>query len=296
MNRRSIVVISLIMAACLTTNNVASVTQSGQQGKISSDEVATILSRFKSNDYSERSEAFFNLFEKSLGVTLSSTPQELSPVLSQLIKTYADRSDQIKLGLIGLLEKENEYIRAHEEKVFRVTGETLTEDFSDYYSVLITVVADLKDPRAVYSLIGCISTGRIATSGLAALGRTALGPALDLLNNPDEVKRSSALMALVAMLDQPDITSDPAAKEKSKQALVRSARDNNHYLRLTAIRGFEKLLELGDADVIPLLEYLAQNDPYIAESTLPGSETRSLRYVVREAAGRVLQAKKIGTQ
>lgn len=194
------------------------------------------------------------------------------------------------MGFIGLLEKENAYLREFEEKVFKVTGESLTEDYTEYYAELITVVTTLKDPRAVNSLAGCITTGGIATSGLAALGRTALDPVLGLFDSSDENTRQSAAIAMVEMLDQADISGDSSAKEKVKRVLIRSAKDDNHNVRLAAIGGLEKLLRLGDVDVIPLLEDMAQNDPYRLDSSLPGSDTHS--YVVREAARKVLQAKK----
>jgi len=197
-------------------------------------------------------------------------------------------ADEINLMLIRLLETENNLIREHEKK-FETTGETLTEEYTNYHGDLIGTVAGLKDSRAVIALVGSINTGNMATNGLAELAPFSINAVAEKADSDDWSTRSSAVMTLSQMLEPASInrleTEIPGSHERIKQLLIKKAKDVDHSVRLSAIDGLAKL---PDADAIKVLEDVSKNDPY--ESNIAKGELKS--HPVREAAKKHLSRMK----
>ena len=285
MTKRMTILLSLVMIPALV---VLFTVGRGQEGQISSESIAKSISQFNDSNPDNRMQAFEALIQRGSGSILNGDVNQISSALAKIFKALPDSSDELKIGLITLLKTENLYMQQHAES-FKVTGQTLSEDYVNYHGNLIFAVSSLRDSRAVDSLVGCIESGEMATSGLAQLGVVAMDPVINLLNNKNESVRLSATIVLVGMLDQNEILQEanPVSRDKIKNAIIRSAKDNNHYTRISAINGLEKLSLHGDGDAVKLLEQLAQNDPF--ESVQQGG--KSNEYPVRDAANKALRKK-----
>lgn len=182
--------------------------------------------------------------------------------------------DQTKLAVIGLLVRENSYV---------ATKANLTAEYAEYYPDLIDKVSALRDPRSLDALLGCITTGDMATRGLARLGPIAVRPVIARLESSDFHIRQAAASVLSEMLE-PDARTkldDPALLGTVRRGLLRAAFDTYPYVRMSAIEG---LAAIGGPEVDALLEKIALEDPY--EASMHGAD-RGV-YPVREAARSVL--------
>ncbi len=121
-------------------------------------------------------------------------------------------------------------------------------------------VTSLKDVRSLNALIGVIQTGNMATRALAEFGSAALDRVVAVLDSGDYHKRQGASYALAQMLDPKNApkVSDPASREKIKNALIRAARDESSWVRLGGIKG---LTRLDEPEIIRFLQDLATGDP-----------------------------------
>ncbi len=253
----------------------------GQDQKItvSADEVTALLTQLEDSQWQARSEAFYRLLRVTEKKDASAKPYS---ALSSLLEAFPEKADQIKAALIKLLERENSFRTEHASR-YAIAGALLSEPFTNYYADLISVVAKLRDVRSLNTLLSAIDTGNMATRGLAGLGRPALDPIILRLKDKDIIVRNGATIALKQMLlpDNVEKISDPISKAKIKRALVQQTADEDPFVRISAIEG---LALLKDPEVIPLIERLAESDPYQA-SQHGGSENL---YPVREAAEKLL--------
>ncbi len=284
MNKRGFGLALLAITICV--GFVITLSQ-GQGEKSLSDEITRLINQFRDSSPDRRSEAFYRLIERGFGGDLQGRTDQIPFALSRLFAALPDKSNEIKVALIELLEKENSFVQENDRE-FRVTGKTkLTEEYLSFYGDLIAAVSALRDTRSVNSLVGSIATGNMATRGLAALGPNALDTVIEQLDS-DEVRiRSSAVRVLAHMLSPENSgkVSDPAFRKKIKQGLIRGTQDENFNTRLSAVKGLEKLAQLGEPDVIPILEQLAQGDTY--KVSRPGGNDSS--YPVRDAANKSLK-------
>ncbi len=232
------------------------------------------LQGMKDDKWEVRSKAFYNLIRLGAGsIAYVQLP------LEDLLKRSPNRAAGIKISLIHLLEKENQLVQ-HSEK----TRGRLTEAYTNYYGDVIVAVVTLKDIRSMNALLGAISTGWMAVRTLAEFAPASLYPVLAKLNDKDPLVRSSALGVLQEMLSPPnyDKVKQPESRHKIKQAFLSGTRDENAIVRAAAVRG---LAALGDPDVIPIVEELAQHDPdYLPRQGEGGSNL----YYVRNQARRAL--------
>ncbi len=255
---------------------------------VQNDQVVKLLKQMKAADYNSRRIAFYELLDLGFGSKFNGQTWQIPSALSKLSRKRQTDADEINITLIGLLETENNLIREHEKK-FGQTGETLTEDYTDYYGDLIAAVAGLKDSRSVTALVGAINTGNMATNALAELAPFSINMVTEKVDSDDLLVRGSATRVLSKMLEPTNInrleTQLPGSREKIKQLLVKKAKDADHNIRLTAINGLAKLQ---DADAVSVLEDVSKNDPY--ESKGAKGEIKS--YPVREAAKKHLSRMK----
>jgi HEAT repeat protein len=131
----------------------------------------------------------------------------------------------------------------------------------------------------------------MAQDGLAALGESALTLVAEGIRTQDTNRaahyRVLQKMASAANLQRFD--APQAARDKLKVLLKAGVAEPDVFSRLEVVDG---LAALGDPDVIPLLQNLAETDPYRSEDT-------QHQYPVREKAARALahiQAKQQASQ
>ncbi|HEX8197646.1 MAG TPA: HEAT repeat domain-containing protein [Pyrinomonadaceae bacterium] len=252
--------------------------QSATRTNVQNDQIESLLTQMKNSDWNARRTAFYELLKLGFGGDFHGQTAQIPSALFKLSKKHPENSDKINITLIRLLETENNFIRKQEKK-FEQTGETLTEEYTNYHGDLIGTVAGLKDSRSVNALVGAINTGNMATKGLAALAPFSIDIVAEKVDSDDWSTRSSATRALSQMLEPTNInrleSEAPGSREKIKNLLIRKAKDADYNVRLAAINGLGKLQ---DRDAAQVLEDISRNDMY--QST-KGSTTS---YPVREAA------------
>jgi HEAT repeat protein len=234
-----------------------------------------LLKQLESASWETRASAFYQLIGVGLGKTFDGETSQMESIVSKLLATDPGAENRTRLGLIGLLDRENAVVRRQRVE-FENTGKTLTEAYVNYYGDLIAAVGALDDVRSVGALLGAITTGGMATRGLARLGRPALQPSLQELNSADPLTRSAALRVLSEMVSSEGFSVDAASSSQIRDAMVKSLTDQDSNVRIAAVEGVAKL---NDPRLRPLIEKLATKDPYQMENTYP----------VREAATRVLR-------
>jgi len=201
------------------------------------------------------------------------------PNLADLAKQDPSETDRLRLGLIRLLTVENETVRNAKRTGLRFT----TEEHSDYYGDLIGAVADLNDKRAIPALLGAITSGGMATRGLARFGEQALTPVLNRLSDPDPLVRASVLWTVRHMLRM-GTASDLSCHARIEAALRSSLRDPDFVVRSAAISAVEYLDDR--QEFVPTLRELAEHDP----ERIPGkSDDGGEHYPVRLEAKRLLE-------
>ena len=281
--RRSYVV--FLIAALSLTAVVVAVGYS-QKEPASVDEVTHIIQRFHDEKSEQRAEAFYQLIEKGLGRALAGQTYLIPQSLSRTFKHQPTQSDQIKVELIGLLERESSYLKAHFIE-FQKTGKTLSHEYTNYHGDLIAAVAALQDVRAVNGLVEVITTGNLATQGLAMLGDNALDAVIEKLGEGDELVRNSATRVLKQMLEmnyENKVSLSSSAIEKLKAVFIKTVQDNNHYVRIAAVEGLTEIAKRGDTDVLPLIEQIALGDTYKIR------REKEDAYPVREVAKKSLRS------
>lgn len=179
-------------------------------------------------------------------------------------------TDNVKVGVMELLATENAFVRSRQ---------TLAEAYFDYYIDVISQVADLNDSRSLDALLGSMTTGHIATRGIARLGRVALTPVIVRLDNGNVHVRQAAAVVLSEMLER--VPDDGVARKEIRSALFKAASDEYPYVRISAIEGIAKI---GDAEALALLHKIAVEDTY--DASVHGGD-RGV-YPVREAARSLL--------
>jgi len=238
-------------------------------------ELKAVLEEFKAPEWKTRAEAFYQLIRLGGGEW-----GNVAGAVKNVLHDYPDQSEQVKLALIRLLERENtqfgEYLRKHEDR----------GKFTDYQGDVINAVITLKDPRSMDALLGAFMTGFTAVlRALAEFAPLSLDPVLARLDDPDPTARITALEVLEDMIRPANYekVKDPAYRSKIKHTFLRATSDHDPVVREVGVRG---LAALGDTDVIPLLEKMACEDrghyPRRTDSSW------SDYYLVREAAKQAL--------
>jgi hypothetical protein len=281
--RRNIMLNKLLTALVIAVLSVggfiyAFKSQSATKANVQNYQIESLLKQMQAAEWNTRSTAFYKLLDLAFGGKFNGQTWQIRSALSKFSRKRPTYADEINLTLIRLLETENNFLREHGEK-FEQTGETLTEEYTNYHGDLIGTVADLKDSRAVNALVGAINTGNMATDGLAEIASFSLNIIAEKVDGSDSLTRHSATRVLSHMLEPANInrleTEIPGSREKIKNLLIKKAKDADYNVRLSAIDGLAKLQ---DADAVKVLEEVSENDLY--QSTKGGTTS----YPVREAA------------
>src|SRR5712691_1495928 len=183
-----------------------------------------------------------------VGQLQSVDPRVRMTAFYALQPTANSSSDEVRLGLINLLQTEVEYEKSDPSL-------PAPDGHGSYFGELIDIVASFKDERAIGALSGAIDTGRIATSALAAFGQASLTTVITILNAGEAGHRIGAAVVLGQMLTPDNIgaVSDLVSLARMKQALVGAGFDNNKYVRMAVADGMVRLRQVTNpaaADVI----------------------------------------------
>jgi hypothetical protein len=134
--------------------------------------ITATVERMASKDLATREAALFEL-----GAEISEVRRggdnSFSDVLARFFALHPQEADQVKMGLINLLQADN-----YDFMNPKTAPGTYTENDSEHHAEMIQIVAGLHDERSIPALVGAISTGTMATDGLLQFGDKALGPVL----------------------------------------------------------------------------------------------------------------------
>ena len=212
----------------------------------SADQVSQALAGMKSTSWEDRSKAF----------------GDASELLSSAQLTSAE-TDRLKVGIIQLLDHENNGgLKEPESVKAEDYGEGYGEDKSEYYAGLITFVAEMNDGRAIPALLGAANTGGIATRGIARFGKSAIGPAVNQVASSNAHLAEGGLWAIREILEM-RTAEDVDSHRQIKDALRLALKSADHDVRETAVFVVEYLDDR--MEFVPILEDIAQHDPYRAD-------------------------------
>lgn len=240
-------------------------------------QVSRILVQMGSENQPIRKAAFREMLNL---VLQGKSPGEVSlypEALSGFFSKNHDEADRVRTGFVHLLATENAVIHSGPQ-----INSTRTEDDSEYYAQVIAVVSSLNDEQAIPALMGAITSGGMATRGLARFGDKTLGPVLDQLQNQDPMTRSASLFTVRNMLKMRTLTS-PSSHDRVRSAIRSSLEDPESVVRSSAISALEYLDSR--EEFVLALKVLAEHDP----AKLPGSaDDGGELYPVRLKARRLL--------
>lgn len=259
-------------------------------GVATNEQISIALTNFQSPSWEKRSEAFYHLLAYGSSPGWDGRSYLISPRLASIFTAHPERQEELRLGLIRLLETENARVEA-QNKEFQKTGKTLTESYTNYYGDLIAAVSGLNDPRSLNALVGAMATGGMADRALAKLGASALDPLIAKFQSSDALIRGAAARTLTTMWE-PEYRanfSDSASRQKLKAVFLKAAVDEDGGVRVAGVRG---LALMPDADALAMLRKLAQSDPL----RMPGqADEGGPFYPVRRAARMALEQIGSGT-
>jgi hypothetical protein len=233
---------------------------------VDASRLSETLLHLRNGDQDAKETAFDELMEEIASENLSEPTYITEDALARFLSNHPDQADDVKLGLIQLLVQEND------------------SPDEDHYPLVIDAVASLNDERTIPALVGAMTTGGMAQSGLIKYGSRALEPIFEQLKGPNALMRASALGTAVTILKRGDASS----RRQVKGLLQSSLRDSESVVRAEAILLIECLPER--RDYMPSMEKLSTTDP----TRYPGKSDDGVDgdwyYPVRVQARRVLRA------
>lgn len=221
-----------------------------------------------------RAQAFYALLQRE--ASNIGTGRFIARVATaRLLREQSEQADRIKVALIGALERENAYVQNSQK-----SNKRLTETYTNYYGDLIGSVASLHDIRSLNGLLNAITTGGMATDGLADLGAPAVSRIIAKLQDSNVLVREGAARALGKFLQRPQFAQDQNAVAQARRGLIRALGDTSPFVRIAAVDSIVAIRNL--PEVKRKLENMAAKDPYRSK-TVP-----SVLFPVQEAAKHAL--------
>ena len=206
----------------------------------------------------------------SKGQELAFDP-EYPRVLATFFDQHPDQIEPVKLGLIDLLQADN---NAFTDR--KAAPGTYTERDTEHWATAIGLVSSLNDERAIPVLVGAMTTGGMAMNGILKYGQKALEPVLSKLNDPDPLVRSRALATAIVILQ---MKNDRASHARVVSIIRAGLTDVEFLVRSSALGAIETLAD--KAQFVPALQGIRDHDPFI----VPGQTN----YPLRTRADRLLQ-------
>jgi translation initiation factor 2 beta subunit (eIF-2beta)/eIF-5 len=161
-----------------------------------------------------------------------------------------------------------------------------------YYEYLCKIVGKSGDLRVLPLLVDY----HLDSSVLIDFGELAVDPVINVLKTSDnDTRKMSAIFALRDFLKDKEegYIASGEAREKIKKALVEAVSDKGMWTRAAVVKA---LGESGDRDFIPVLEKVAESDPYkIERDPIPGVDKdvppgkKVIRYLIRNDAKKALE-------
>ncbi|MGH9843601.1 MAG: HEAT repeat domain-containing protein [Blastocatellia bacterium] len=224
-----------------------------------------------------RLQAFYSLLRQE-PVNAAEGPFIARRTTARLLRAQAGRAERIKASLIEALARENAYVQNSERRNFQ-----LTEAYTDYYGDLIGAVASLHDTRSLNGLLGAITTGGMATDGLADLGAPAVEGVASRLQDRDALVREGAARALGKFLQRPQQSAQSRNAEAAAQrGLLKALDDESPFVRAAAVDSAGAIRN--DPEVKRKLESMAERDQYRSTAAAGAA------FPVRDAIKRTLAA------
>lgn len=214
-------------------------TITAQQPSTVHETVSTALHAMESESWTDRSNAL----------------QESTALLASGKQT-SDDTDKLRVGLIKLLATENVQTRILPKQD---APEEDMEEYSEYYADLVAAVSNLKDERAIPSLLGAAYSGGMATRAIARFGKKALNPVLEQANSRDPNLASGAVFVIREMLKMHTVT-DPDSHLRMENALRLALVSPNFGVRDSVLYAIEYLDNRDE--FVPMLNDIAEHDPF----------------------------------
>ena len=161
----------------------------------------------------------------------------------------------ISLELSQALLRENEYV-LHPSIPYD-GRRRLTEEDTEYYFQLITVVAGLKDRNAIKPLAGAITSGGVACEALANFGDEAFPEVAAATKNWNSGSRAAAILTMRIMLEQRTVSN--AVRDQIKSLLRLMLTDKQPGVRMGAINA---IAVLRDPAFVHVFKRIAKSDPF----------------------------------
>jgi len=246
------------------------------------NQIDSLLKQLDNKDWIVRSKASYSLY--------------------QCIEKLNDQKvvDSIKNALIDLLAREITLIDANQFKDTTPGGEG-----GEYLANLAENVATFKNVRSIPTLMRFMSIMSVMKT-LVEFGDPVVDLILKELENSDIQYKGTLVKALGEMVKTKDrgYVAEGKTRDKIKQALINVLEESKHptdkTIKWYEVRAMQMagvrvkviiaLGNLGDEDVIPIIEKVVQEDPYFLDlskkNNYAGPEKR---YIVREEAMKVLE-------
>ena len=187
---------------------------------------------------------------------------------------HPDEADRIEIGLIRLLQTENDASKTAQPG-------TATESYGEYVFNLTQTVSALHDERAIPVLVESITASGV---DLAQFGGRALEPVLTQLENPNALVRAKAMETALEILRKQN---DSASRARIRALILAGLDDQSLVVRGAAVDSID-CLEWRQ-EFVSNLEKIAKADPdKLPGKAIDGGDGNEF-YPVRYAARRVLR-------
>jgi len=236
--------------------------------------------KLQSEDFKERDSAvyFFSQLKK----------EELSQkVMDRAIEIFMKEVERIKI-FNELIKKSGRI----EEKVPKELLYINSEEYGMYWVYLCRIVGKSGDLRVLSLLVDYHLDSQV----LIGYGELAVEPVINVLKTADNPTRKvSAIRVLRDFLKEKEegYVARGEARQKIEKAMIDAVSDKEQWIRSSAVRA---LGESGDKDFIPILEKVAESDPYkIERDPIPGVDKdvppgkKVIRYPIRNDAKKALE-------
>jgi len=240
----------------------------GSKPSFADSSVNEIITKLQSGDWNIRSGGVSKLLHVDIVIGKGMT---------RGIKPEYKNNEELRVALINCLKKES--------KAAPVPGEA----YAEHVSMLISIVADLDDERALPMFLGeYLGANSDTYRYLARMKDEKVMPRLlsYLAQHKYPGRRSAVLKIIGEKLKLNNI--DEEYRHKIKQIVFESVKDKDSGVRIWALRA---LIYYDYDEIIPIIEEMAKKDDYSIDWKKP-SGALNIKYPIREEAEKILKKMK----